>query len=92
MKLGRWITGVRKWLKRKPPIWETPEWDEMSWEEKMAIWRKHRKINIFLSCVYLACFVGSLLWVVKTGRDAKVLALLNIVMFGCIYAAMFLLD
>ncbi|HAF66190.1 MAG: hypothetical protein WBL52_06505 [Bacillota bacterium] len=92
MKFSEWKGALRKWLRLKPPVWETPEWDEMSWEEKMAIWHKHRRINIVLSCIYIACFLGSLLWVVKTGRDAKILGLLNIIMFACIFAAMFLLD
>jgi predicted acyltransferase len=92
VKFSRWTGVVRKWLRLKPPVWETPQWDEMSWEEKMALWRKHRKINIVLSCIYVACFLGSFLWVVKTGRDAKLLGLLNLIMLACILAAMFLMD
>jgi hypothetical protein len=40
----------------------------------------------------VACFLGSFLWVVKTGRDAKLLGLLNLIMLACILAAMFLMD
>lgn len=58
----------------------------------MAIWHRHRKINIVLSCIYLACFIGSLLWVIKTGRDGKILGVFNVIMIVCICIAMFLMD
>ncbi|HHY11371.1 MAG TPA: hypothetical protein GX529_01955 [Firmicutes bacterium] len=92
MKIRSWTGTLRKWLRLKPPVWETPEWDQMSWDEKMAIWHRHRKINIVLSCIYLACFIGSLLWVIKTGRDGKILGVFNVIMIVCICIAMFLMD
>ena len=39
---------IRDFFKRRPPIWETPEWDDMSWDEKMALWERHKKINFVL--------------------------------------------
>lgn len=92
MKFRRWTGALRKWLRLKPPVWETPEWDLMSWDEKMELWQRHRRVNIILSCIYVACFIGSFLWVLKTGRDAKILIVLNIIMLACIVTAMFLMD
>ena len=89
MKFSRWTGVVRKWLRLKPPVWETPQWDEMSWEEDGPV-EEAQEINIVLSCIYVACFLGSLLWVVN--RACKLLGLLNLIMLACILAAMFLMD
>lgn len=49
-------------LKRKPPIWETPEWEDFPWEKKMEIWRRHRRYSIALGIAWLVTFAGSAVW------------------------------
>ena len=82
----------RKRFGLNPPVWETSKWDEMSWDEKMAIWHRHRKISTVLTFIYLVCFVGSLLWVVNNSADAKVVGAFNVIMLVCLFIARFLMD
>lgn len=76
----------------KPPIWETPEWEQMTWDEKMAIWRRHQKINRWLGGIYVTCFFGSMIWAIKGGGNVYIAAAFNIIMLLCICIAGYLID
>ncbi len=49
-------------LRRKPPIWETDEWENLPWEEKMSIWRRHKRYSMILGFLWLSTFLGSATW------------------------------
>ncbi|MGI6164040.1 MAG: hypothetical protein ACOYEQ_08980 [Bacillota bacterium] len=91
--------NIKKVFTRKPPIWETPEWDNMSWDEKMAMWQRHRKINLVLGSIFIVCFLGSLMWYIRgrvldtAGRyDLAISIGIIAIMAVCLYAARNLMD
>ncbi len=92
MKPDGWLWELRRWLRLKPPIWEAPQWEQMSWDEKMAVWQRHRKINRWLSIIYLTCFFGSWAWAVKGGSNVYIAAAFDIIMLMCFVIAGQLID
>jgi len=90
---------IRGFFKRQPPIWETPEWDDMSWDEKMALWERHKKINFVLGCIFVCSFLGSLAWYVRgevkgtAGAYDLIIAIGVVSVMGlCLYLARNLMD
>ncbi len=92
MKFKGWAKGIKKLLKPRPPIWETREWESMSWDEKMAIWRRHKKINAILAGIFVFCFIASFMWALKTAIDIRIVIAFNVIMFSCLYAARYLME
>lgn len=90
---------IRDAFKRKPPIWETPQWEDMSWDEKMALWERHRKINFVLGCIFMCSFLGSLGWYIRGEvkgtagtHDLAITVVVVVVMGLCLYLARNLID
>ncbi len=85
----------REW--RKPPVWEREEWDTMTWEEKMALWKHHRKMSFLLGGIFIVAFIGSMVWFIHKGifleRKALFLAPVILVTMGiCLFVGHRLMD
>lgn len=93
------LSKLRRIFRRKPPIWETSEWENMSWSEKMAIWKRHRRYSFILALLFTISFVASLAWYTKrylsgtaTITDLILSIAIVVVMGLCLYLAQNLID
>ncbi|HHW18266.1 MAG TPA: hypothetical protein GXX30_05140 [Firmicutes bacterium] len=71
----------------------------MSWAEKMAVWKRHRRYNLILSGLFMVSFMGTLLWYTRkrlsqiaTDRDLAIAVGAILVMGLCLYLAQNLID